>query len=103
MTAKAPVGGIVSHVNGQFYDGGQFLPDHGKFCGKGKNRVALAEFDSIAELARTKGYTLAYREQFDNFALSLPSGLIMHTAKSLKTLAIFVQDRKPQTVNVNPI
>ena len=29
----APAGGHVSPVNGQWYDGGQFMPDHGLFCG----------------------------------------------------------------------
>ncbi len=30
---QAPIGGIVSRVNDQFYKGGQFLPDTGLFCG----------------------------------------------------------------------
>ena len=31
---RAPVGGCVSRVNGEFYNGGEFMPDHGLFCGK---------------------------------------------------------------------
>ena len=27
---KAPAGGAVSIINGQFYDGGEFMPVHGK-------------------------------------------------------------------------
>lgn len=34
MTLKAPAGGLVSPVNGQFYNGGEFIPDTGLFCGK---------------------------------------------------------------------
>jgi hypothetical protein len=41
---KAPKGGIVSQVNGQFYPGGEFVPDHGLFCGKkGAKRTAKRE------------------------------------------------------------
>lgn len=31
---QAPKGGLVSPVNGQFYEGGQFMPVHGLFSGK---------------------------------------------------------------------
>ena len=42
MSLQAPVGGHVSIVNGQFYKGGQFVPDHGLFCGKaGKKRQQI--------------------------------------------------------------
>ena len=41
---KAPTGGIVSAVNGQFYAGGQFTPEHGLFCGKqGAKRAKKVE------------------------------------------------------------
>lgn len=39
---RAPAGGIVSMVNDKYYVGGQFLPEHGLFCGKsGAKRKAL--------------------------------------------------------------
>jgi hypothetical protein len=38
---KAPAGGMVSGVNGQFYNGGEFVPDTGLYCGKtGAKRAA---------------------------------------------------------------
>jgi hypothetical protein len=45
---KAPKGGIVSPVNGQFYEGGEFVPDHGLFCGKKGARRAERRAKSIA-------------------------------------------------------
>jgi hypothetical protein len=41
---KAPAGGIVSRVNGQFYNGGEFIPDTGVYCGKsGAKRRKMVE------------------------------------------------------------
>lgn len=41
---KAPKGGLTSAVNGQFYDGGEFMPEHGLFCGKrGATRAKKVE------------------------------------------------------------
>lgn len=41
---KAPTGGITSPVNGQRYEGGQFTPYHGLYCGKiGAKRRNRAE------------------------------------------------------------
>ena len=34
--AKAPSGGAISNVNGQFYEGGEFMPESGMFCGAKK-------------------------------------------------------------------
>ncbi len=31
---RAPKGGITAQINGQRYEGGEFLPEHGLFCGK---------------------------------------------------------------------
>ena len=31
---QAPKGGMTSQVNGQWYEGGEFMPEHGLFCGK---------------------------------------------------------------------
>lgn len=89
---KAPIGGITSHVNGQFYEGGQFIPDHGKHCGKGKNRVSRAEFDGLAAQFDSLGYDLVYREKFEDFAIAYQQddrlfGRILFSAKSVKTLA----------------
>ena len=48
---KAPVGGHVSPVNGQWYEGGQFMPVHGLFCGKaGAKR--LKKWESFKECRR---------------------------------------------------
>lgn len=45
---RAPAGGIVSMVNDKHYVGGQFLPEHGLFCGKaGAKRKAM--WDRTAE------------------------------------------------------
>lgn len=37
---RAPRGGSVSPVNGQRYEGGEFMPDHGLFAGQLKRRAA---------------------------------------------------------------
>jgi hypothetical protein len=34
MTNNAPAGGMVSKVNGQFYEGGEFMPTNGLYCGR---------------------------------------------------------------------
>lgn len=36
MNFQAPAGGAISPVNNQFYEGGQFIPDTGLYCGLGK-------------------------------------------------------------------
>ena len=38
----------MSPVNGQFYNGGEFIPDTGAYCGKGKNKVSRDEFARVA-------------------------------------------------------
>lgn len=35
---RAPAGGTISIINDQHYVGGQFLPEHGLFCGKGGSK-----------------------------------------------------------------
>lgn len=49
MTSKAPAGGIVSAVNGQFYAGGEFTPLHGLYCGKigAKRKKAVEKFAAV--------------------------------------------------------
>ena len=51
-TSKAPAGGLISTTNGQFYTGGQFMPNTGAFCGKsGQKRKAKWESFSAKSLA----------------------------------------------------
>lgn len=88
---KAPKGGIVSPVNGQFYEGGEFVPDHGHYCGKGKNRVSQVEFDKVSEDALALNWTLEFNEQFGRFQLVLSGGNVMMSASNLATLAKTVQ------------
>lgn len=39
--AKAPAGGMTSKVNGQRYEGGEFMPVTGLFCGKSGQKRQL--------------------------------------------------------------
>jgi hypothetical protein len=48
--SKAPAGGMTSKVNGQFYEGGEFMPVTGEYCGLGRNRVSVQQ---VAEANRT--------------------------------------------------
>ena len=49
---KAPTGGITSAVNGQFYEGGQFTPEHGMFCGRAgaKRKVRVEKAATVGRL-----------------------------------------------------
>lgn len=87
MTSKAPTGGTTSPINGQFYDGGQFIPDHGAYCGKGKNRVTREEFNRVAALVESTGNTLEYRETTGEFVVVIPGGNLMYRARTLSTIA----------------
>lgn len=41
---RAPAGGTISIINDKHYEGGQFVPEHGLFCGKaGAKRKSLWE------------------------------------------------------------
>lgn len=71
FTTQAPIGGRVSPVNGQFYVGGQFMPDHGLFCGlhprkqlKILNHALAARFSGRHEkvVREDDGYRYMYRE-----------------------------------------
>ena len=89
-SVKAPKGGQVSVVNGQFYEGGEFMPDHGRFCGKGKYKVTAADFDAMAaHIMAARGWTLRYNEAKDVFQAVLATGNVMSSARSLRTLAAF--------------
>lgn len=85
-TNKAPAGGMTSVVNGSFYNGGEFMPDHGKFCGKGKNSVTKADFDSVAELAKRGDRELVFNATTGLFVVKYPGGNIMMSAKSLRAI-----------------
>ena len=52
VSNKAPVGGMVSVVNGQFYEGGEFMPLHGLFCGK-KGVARRAKFEKFAKVGKS--------------------------------------------------
>ena len=70
MTAtmiQAPKGGHVSPVNGQFYEGGQFMPDHGLFAGLSeKKQLTLINNALAARVAESGRYEKVVREG-DNF------------------------------------
>ncbi len=86
---KAPVGGMVSVVNGQRYEGGEFMPVTGLFCGKGKNKVSAAAFEAAKVALALKGKGLVYDEQFAHFAVLAPGGNKLATAANLNTLKAF--------------
>lgn len=44
---RAPEGGMVSAVNGQRYEGGEFMPEHGLYCGLGGARIRKTELEAI--------------------------------------------------------
>lgn len=95
MSTKAPKGGIVSPVNGQFYEGGEFTPDHGKFCGKGRNAITKARHDEIFARAQSQGWTFVYDARFDDYRfLSQPYGLVMFRSKTVATLANILDRRE---------
>lgn len=56
-TSKAPVGGIVSRVNGQFYAGGEFIPETGAYCGRSgaKRRKAVERFTPAGRVYGSEG------------------------------------------------
>jgi hypothetical protein len=87
MVARAPKGGVTSQVNGWWYEGGQFTPDHGLFCGKGKNRVTAARFEEVRAAVKADGKELVYDEARGLFQVLLPGGNVMFSAAGLSTLA----------------
>lgn len=87
VTSKAPAGGMTSAVNGQRYEGGEFMPDHGKFCGRGRNRVSMARFVEVAAIVAAAGKVLIFEESTGDFRVMYPSGNGMFRARNLETLA----------------
>jgi len=71
-TFKAPAGGLVSKVNGQFYEGGEFMPDHGRACGRAKSVKAVAKLDEIRVLVGRVGWTLT--ETDAGYSAKRPTG-----------------------------
>jgi hypothetical protein len=86
-TAKAPRGGIVSHVNGQFYEGGEFIPDTGRYCGTGKNRVSAAAFDVVAQKAASRNWTLRFNKAYGLFQVCFATGNVAFSARNLATIS----------------
>lgn len=91
--AKAPAGGMTSRVNGQWYEGGEFMPVTGEYCGCGKNRVAVAK---LAQINGTlTGCEIVWNESAKVFQLvrsvSFSNGTtgrqVVMSAASIKTLA----------------
>jgi hypothetical protein len=83
---KAPQGGLVSPVNGQFYAGGEFMPITGEYCGKGRNKVTAARFSEVAALAAGKGWELFFNEAANLFQLR-KNGNAYFSGANLNTLA----------------
>lgn len=55
---QAPVGGAISPVNDQFYEGGQFMPDTGLWCGIKKKAKRFAQVDrNWSDLKIQKAYS----------------------------------------------
>jgi hypothetical protein len=77
----------VSAVNGQFYHGGEFTPDHGKYCGRGKNRVTESQFAAVAAKVAAAGKVLEVSEQTGEFVVKSLTGNGLFRAASLKTIA----------------
>lgn len=84
---KAPKGGLVSSVNGRFYNGGEFVPDSGLYCGKGRNKVKAEDFERVKAKAEAEGLILTYDERFERFYLLVPPmGLSQQSAPKLKAI-----------------
>ena len=65
ISSKAPVGGMVSNVNGQFYTGGEFMPVTGEFCGTGKHKIEAKKLADIN--AKLEGKKIAWDEKLSKF------------------------------------
>jgi hypothetical protein len=60
--SKAPSGGMASKVNGQWYEGGEFMPLHGLFCGAaGAKRAATWKKAEKSNRAKDLGGSKMYR------------------------------------------
>ena len=52
-SSQAPKGGMTSQINGQWYDGGEFMPVHGLFCGK-KGAKRLVKWEKAEKQGNAK-------------------------------------------------
>ena len=90
--AKASAGGMTSRVNGQWYDGGEFMPVTGEYCGCGKNRITVATLEKIN--ANLSGCEIAWNESAKifqllrsvRFANGTTGRQVMFSAANIKTL-----------------
>lgn len=56
---RAPAGGTISIINDKHYEGGQFVPEHGLFCGRaGAKRKAIWDRASAGMKADLGGSNL---------------------------------------------
>lgn len=91
---QAPAGGHVSPVNGQFYEGGQFMPDHGLFCGmsvknqlKTINDLLAARFDETARYEKIVREGAAFRYLFRSTCFGAwTQGCIRETLTEMATV-----------------
>lgn len=94
-TIHAPAGGHVSPVNGQLYDGGQFMPDHGLFCGMSERNQLAAINHALAARQQERhekivrddigGWRYRWRSScFDKWTNGCHCGTLEGMAKILK-------------------
>ena len=94
---KAPKGGLVSKVNGQFYNGGEFTPEHGLYCGLGKAKVKNEVVEKVNATLAMDGKRVEWNEKnqcwtilrMTTFADGTVAEMVMfniYTAASLKKL-----------------
>jgi hypothetical protein len=81
-TSKAPKGGLTSQVNGQFYEGGQFVPDHGLFCGaKGaKRRERVEKAQATNRYFDLSGNRLFESRRFEGDGVWTTLGIVLATS-----------------------
>ncbi len=76
MIFQAPVGGAISPVNRQHYEGGQFMPDTGLFCGIKKKAKKFAKTDrNWSDLVITNNLLVYARfagTKYDKYLVSKP-------------------------------
>lgn len=65
---KAPSGGSISRVNGEEYKGGQFMPEHGDYCGQGGSRIGRSDLDAISG-GLPQGWSIVWNDSAAVFQL----------------------------------
>lgn len=77
---QAPKGGAESRVNGQWYEGGQFMPETGEFCGARKQAKrfakSLQKYKNISEVVVSRGWVTFFYvgESRARYATTKPFG-----------------------------